>query len=289
MDTLISFPLLGGGTFNLPRSISIFGFEIYIYGLIIALGYGLAALYLYRRRDAFGLKSENVLDIIMCAVLAGIVGARLYYVAFAWKDEFAGKGFLNLINVRQGGLAIYGGLLGSTLAVFIYTRIKKINFLRTLDAVAVPVMIGQAIGRWGNLFNREAYGSETTLPWRMGLHYPSGAEIYVHPTFLYDSLWNIIGAVALHIYAKRAKLRPNGQLFLLYVLWYGLGRVWIEGLRTDSLMLGSLRVSQLLAGVCIVGAACALVFLKLRKIPEIATVGNRSENSEEHSDEDSDE
>ncbi|MDR3310010.1 MAG: prolipoprotein diacylglyceryl transferase [Oscillospiraceae bacterium] len=271
----ISFPLLGGTPRDVPDSVSLFGFPIYFYGLFIALGYMLAALYVSRRRRGFGLTNENVLDILILVVAAGIVGARLYYVAFAWKDYFAGAGFAEIFNIRGGGLAIYGGLIGGFAALVIYAKVKKLSLPRTLDALGIAVPIGQAVGRWGNFVNREAFGGETTLPWRMGLHYASGAAQYVHPAFLYESLWNAAGALLLHIYSKRRKKRVDGVIFLMYAAWYGLGRFMIEGLRTDSLYLGSVRISQLVAAACFLGgsaAVLALLYGKRGKSSEVSAI-----------------
>ena len=262
-DTIISF---GNLHMNPPRGVTIFGFEIYFYGIIIAVGFVLAGLYMLKRRDSYGLSKDNVIDIFLCAMIGGLVGARLYYVLFNFSDYFGPGKWLNIIRVRDGGLAVYGGIiLGCALAA-LYSKKKKLNIALMLDAAGGAIPIGQAIGRWGNFMNREAFGYETTMPWKMGLTDSSGVTIYVHPTFLYESLWNVAGFILLHIWSKRWK-RFNGQIFLLYILWYGLGRVWIEGLRTDSLYIGGsgIRVSQALAAACIIVSVVLLVVFGLRK------------------------
>jgi len=253
-----------GLTLNPPRSFEIFGLDIYFYGLIIALAYAVAGIYLYRRKKEFSLTRDNVLDLLLLAVIFGLIGARVYYVLFS-LDEYIGQPWHALFNVRQGGLAIYGGIIGSAAAILVYCKIKKLNLYKTLDIVGPSVMIGQAIGRWGNFFNREAHGTETKMPWGMGLEQSDGSFIYYHPTFLYECLWNVLGFVLLHLYSKKAKHRYNGQLFLMYICWYGFGRMIIEGLRTDSLMAGEIRVSQLLAAVLFAVSFAALAAFRIRK------------------------
>jgi len=250
-----------GLTFNPPRAIEIGGRPIiYLYGIIITLGFALAGLYVLRRRDDFGLTQDNVFDIFLCAVIGGLIGARLYFVIFNPSMYFGAGKWLEIFKVRDGGLAVYGGIILAGVAIAIYARRKKLKYTPMFDAAGLGLLIGQAIGRWGNFVNREAYGGETSLPWAMGLTFESGVTIHVHPTFLYESLWNAIGFVLLHIFSKKRK-QYDGQVFLLYALWYGLGRVWIEGLRTDSLYIPGtpIRASQLVAALCIVVAAILLV------------------------------
>ncbi|MFR8915386.1 MAG: prolipoprotein diacylglyceryl transferase [Oscillospiraceae bacterium] len=178
---------------------------------------------------------------------SAIVGARLYYVIFEW-DQFFGPGipWYRFLDIRSGGLAIYGGVIGAVLGMLIYTRVRKFKVLPFLDLTGIGLLLGQAIGRWGNFFNREAHGGVTTCFLRMGL-VENGALQYFHPTFLYESVWNLTGFVVLHFLSKKRKF--DGQMFLAYLAWYGAGRMVIEGLRTDSLWLGPVRVSQLLAAV----------------------------------------
>ena len=266
-DAGISFPLFGDAVWNVPSAISIGGFSIYLYGIIVALGFCLGWLYAHRRRRLFGLSPENVMDLLLIGVAAGLIGARLFYVAFNPARYFGENGdWLNIFRIRDGGLAVYGGIIMVVAALVLYTRRKKIKLAAMLDLAAPALMIGQFIGRWGNFTNREAYGYETAAPWRMGLHFP-GETLYVHPAFLYESLWNVLGFVLLHIYSKRRKF--DGEIFLMYIGWYGLGRFFIEGLRGDSLMLGSLRVSQLIAGACVLVSIALLTvrYIKMRKSP----------------------
>ena len=246
-DAIISFPIFGENFSLNPSSYFVlFGRPIYWYGVIIALGFLLAVAYILHRRDDFGLTQDNVLDMLIISVPAGIVSARLFYVIFNFS-EYSGN-LINIVRIWNGGLAIYGGIIGAIIGIIIYGRVKKIPIGTMLDAGALGLLIGQAIGRWGNFFNREAYGYETDLPWKMGLTTSNGTTIYVHPTFLYESLWNILGLILLHIFSKRRR-KYDGQIFILYLAWYGFGRFIIEGLRSDSLYLfqTGIRVSQLLA------------------------------------------
>ena len=280
----IAFPIFGEGfIINPPRYISIFGFNLYLYGILIAIGFLIALLYLQKRRDAFGLSSSTVSDMVIIAIPSGIIGARLYYIIFNPANFFGEAGsFANIINLRQGGLAIYGGVLGAAVAYFIYSRVKKIPMPKLADAGAFGIFFGLMIGRWGNFINREAFGVETTLPWRMGL-ITETAAIYVHPTFLYESLWNLLGLILLHCFSKARKAKYYGQLFLLFVTWYGFGRFWIEGLRTDSLFLGGsdIRVSQLLAGASFVIAVAALIWNRARGLETIVYASEETETPAE--------
>ena len=252
----ISFPGLGL-SFNPSRvAFSIGSKPIYWYGIIIAVGFLLAVLYAMRRCKQFGLTQDNIIDMLICAVPSAIVCARAYYCIFEWelyKDDP-----IRVLFIWEGGLAIYGGIIGAMLAVLVYTKVAKVKTSAMLDIGGLGLLIGQSIGRWGNFINREAFGTMTGSFLRMGLTDANGATIYVHPTFLYESLWNALGLLILHFVSKRRKY--DGQVFVMYVGWYGLGRVFIEGLRTDSLYLmgTNLRVSQLVAGICVV---FAVVFL----------------------------
>lgn len=268
-NAVISFPLFGEGfSLNPASTFSLFGtsFRISWYGVIIAAGFLLAALYILRRSGEFGLTHDNIYDMMIFAVIFGILGARLYYVLFNWSVYFGPNRTDSILNTRGGGLAIYGGVIGGALAVFIYCKIKKRPWRAMFDLGGLALLIGQTAGRWGNFLNREAYGRETGVPWRMGLTTAAGT-VYVHPTFLYESLWNAAGFLLLHFYSKRRR-RYDGEIFLMYVAWYGLGRFFIEGLRTDSLIFwsGGLRVSQVLAGASFLAAAALLILLR-RKYP----------------------
>jgi len=260
----ISFPGLGIEPFHIDKTaFSLFGRDIAWYGLLITFGMILAVLYAnYIGVQREKLKSDDILDLAFVIILFGVVGARLYYVLFK-LDEFivtSGSFFkniadtlYNIISIWNGGLAIYGGIIAGLLTAYLFAKKRKIPFIKLFDMLAPTVMIGQIIGRWGNFINMEAHGGETDLPWRMGLlvsYDKTGPETgiwnyetYVHPTFLYESLWNLVGFILLNVLYRKKKF--DGQMFASYLIWYGFGRMLIEGLRTDSLMLGSFRISQL--------------------------------------------
>ena len=267
MDTtLISFPIFGEGfVINAPRYIDLFGFKVYLYGLLITAGFALAALYLIKRNEVFGLTKDNMLDLVIICVPCGLVGARIYYMLFNFNQYFGAGKWQNIIMFREGGLAIYGGVIGGIIGIIVYSRIKKIHPGKLLDAAGFGLLIGQAVGRWGNFFNREAYGSETSVPWRMGL-ITGDSAVYVHPTFLYEMLWNGVGLLVMHIFSKKSKTKYPGQYFIFYVAWYGFGRYMIEGLRSDSLYLSGsdIRVSQLLAALSFAVAVVLLIRNYLR-------------------------
>jgi phosphatidylglycerol:prolipoprotein diacylglycerol transferase len=284
-EAIITFPLFGEGfVLDPPRYFALFGVKIYFYGVIIALGFLLGLAYIHRRRREFGLSGDNVLDIMICAVVGGIIGARLYYIAFNPGEYFGPGKWGNILQIREGGLAIYGGIIAVSLTLVLYCRRKKLSLKKTLDVGVLALLIGQCVGRWGNFFNREVFGYETTLPWRMGLTYTGAGmggrdvTVFVHPAFLYESLWNLIGFVLLHIFSKRYRKRYDGQMFLLYLMWYGAGRFLIEGLRSDSLYIPGtgLRVSRLLAGLCVLAAGAVLLLFpqKIRGRAGAAAVGD---------------
>lgn len=254
----ISFPSLG---IHLNPSRVAFYIDnkgIYWYGIIIALGFLLAVLYACRRSDQFGLTQDNIIDMLLWAVPLAVIGARAYYCFFSW-DMYRDDP-IRVLYIWEGGLAIYGGVIGAVIGLLISTKMKKIKTTAMLDIGGLGLLIGQSIGRWGNFINREAFGEMTDSFLRMGLKDLNGNVTYYHPTFLYESLWNALGLLLLHFYSKKRKY--DGQIFIMYVGWYGLGRVMIEGLRTDSLyVLGTnLRVSQLVAGLCAVVAAVLLFY-----------------------------
>lgn len=262
MMNQISFPHLGI-SFTVNRAaFTLFGISIYWYGLLIALGLCLAVMYGMREAKRVGLSSDDLLNMILVAVPVAILCARAYYVIFSWemyKDDLP-----SVLDIRSGGLAIYGGVIGICAVVFGYCRIKKIPIGRALDILAVGLLIGQSIGRWGNFVNGEAFGGACALPWAMTVE-RDGILLanQVHPTFLYESLWNAAGIGVLLLY-KRIK-EFEGELFCGYLAWYGLGRVWIEGLRADSLYIGDLRVSQILAGITVVFGITFLIIGRLKK------------------------
>lgn len=259
-------------------------FKIYWYGIIIAIGFLLAAIYAIKRSKDFGLTEDNILEMLICAVPLGIVFARLFYVVFAASPDGTNKYFENPIEIfaiRDGGLAIYGGVIGAVLAVFIYSKVRKVNFSSMVDVGGLGLLIGQSVGRWANFVNRECFGYETNVPWKMGL--TLGEEtIYVHPTFLYESLWNAVGFLALHIYSKKGERKYRGQIFVMYLGWYGLGRFFIEGMRTDSLYFFStgLRISQVIGMACLLCSITIhiIVVLKSRRTSN-NTVGTDSSDS----------
>ena len=274
----ISFPGLGIDNFTVNKvAFDLFNFDVRWYGIMIVLGMIMAFGYAMYRAKREDFKWDEVLDMGLYIVIFGVIGARLYYVLMKW-DTFVipGRSFLenlkSLINIRGGGLAIYGGVIAGALTIIIYSKIKKKNWLGALDMVAPGVMIAQAMGRWGNFFNGEAYGGIVEQDhflyfMRMGL-YPNklitGEMAYVHPTFLYESLWNILGFILINalIYPRK---KFNGQVAMSYLAWYGFGRMLIEGLRTDSLYIfGSIRVSQLVGGLCFVVFTSLIVYMLIK-------------------------
>ena len=257
--TNISFPSLGID-FNPIRSIEIGSFNIHLYGIIIALGLMLAIFYGWKRSKEFGIKADDITDGVLWIVPFAVLCARLYYCIFRWEEGGYAANPISALYIWEGGLAIYGGVIGAVIGVSVYCHFKKIKLPALLDLVALGFLIGQCLGRWGNFFNREAFGAETESFLRMGLlNSLTGEVTYHHPTFLYESLWNLVGFVALHFLSKKRKY--DGQIALGYAFWYGLGRAMIEGLRTDSLYLGPFRVSQLLAAFSCLAAAMVLVLM----------------------------
>jgi len=284
MNTL-TFPGLGL-EFNLdPVAFSLFGKDIYWYGIIIAVGFILAVLYGCRKAAPFGVDQDKVLDMLFFAVPAAIIGARAYYVIFyldLYIDKTGKFNWGKAIAIWDGGLAIYGGIIAAVLAAIIYCRVRREPFWCYADCAAYGFLIGQMIGRWGNFMNIEAYGGTTKLPWRMcspkiaaELLYDGqiSTDVYdrivegtmgVHPTFLYESIWNLVGFILLIILFRKIR-KFDGQVFLCYVIWYGVGRFAIEGMRTDSLYFFNtgLRTSQLVAIASVV-VAVVIYTIRLR-------------------------
>lgn len=268
MNETITFPMLGDGfSINPSKYFSVFGLDIHWYGVIIAAGFILAVIYMMKRSSRYGLSEDNLLDMLLWTVPIGIIGARIYYVIFNFS--IYANNLSAIYKIREGGLAIYGGIIFGAITVFVFCRVKKIHVGAAIDLCSFGVLIGQAVGRWGNFINREAYGAETSAFCRMGLTNSAGTTIYVHPTFLYESLWNIIGFLLLSSFVKRGHRKFDGQIFLMYLVWYGIGRFWIESLRTDSLFLFStgIRVSQLVALLSIVIGGVILI-IRLAKKPD---------------------
>lgn len=284
----VTFPGLGIGEFDLnnvaidfAEIFAAFGkkvssFPIYWYGIIITCGIVIAFLYAIYRGKYENVKSDDIMDIALWTVVCGVIGARLYFVLMELENYIPENGsivdfFKNVINLRNGGLAIYGGIIAGAITIIVVTVIKKVNFLKLWDMAAPGVMIAQALGRWGNFFNGEAFGGivEEGHPlyfMRMGLIsnntkyiFKTAEMVYVHPTFLYESLWNLAGFILINIFYKKKKF--NGQIACMYLAWYGFGRFFIEGLRTDSLYVPgtAIRVSQMVGIVCFVVFGGALV------------------------------
>ncbi len=242
MENMIGFEGIGISPFSMNRiAFSVGSFNVYWYAIIITVGLILAVSFCMWQAKKFDLTVDNVLDVLLWGLPIGVICARAYYVLFE-LDQY--NSFWEMINIRDGGLAIYGGVIGAFITGFVFCKIKKINMLALFDLASFGFLIGQAIGRWGNFVNAEAYGSTTDLPWAMTIN---GSGPY-HPTFLYESLWNVLGFILLFVFLNKWK-KHHGEVFFLYFAWYGLGRFFIEGLRTDSLYLGGFRISQLLAAI----------------------------------------
>lgn len=260
MYTEISFPSLGIAV-NPPSTFSVGPLTVHFYGLIIACGLILAVIYCSRRSRQFGITEDDLLDGVLWVTPFAIICARLYYCIFSW-DSYASNP-ISILYIWKGGLAIYGGVIGAAVGIIVFCKFKKLKVSMVLDLVSLGFLIGQSMGRWGNFFNREAFGAETDSFLRMGLMSAyTGRITYYHPTFLYESLWNLCGFVLLHFLSKKRKF--DGQVALGYAAWYGLGRAFIEGLRTDSLYIGSFRVSQLLAAFSCIAAVAVLLWQRTR-------------------------
>lgn len=276
----IAFPHLNIYLNNVPKTFSVFGFEVAYYGLIIGIAVLLGVLLAVHQAKVTGQDPDLYWDFALYAIVFSIIGARVYYVVFSWdnyKDDL-----LSIFNTRGGGLAIYGAVIGAFLTAFIYCRVKKVSFLRLCDTGVVGLILGQVIGRWGNFMNREAFGEYTDNLFAMRLpieavrqheitetmwaHVTEGVNyIQVHPTFLYESMWNLVLLCLLLLYWKHKKF--EGEIAILYFGGYGLGRCMIEGLRTDQLLLPhtNLAVSQILAGILIVFAIVVEVSVRTKK------------------------
>ena len=257
----ISFPFLGLEV-NPPRSLSLGPLNIYLYGVAIALGLILAVVYVCRRSKEFeGLSDDDNLDGVLWITPFAIVCARLYYVAFSWESYRDNP--ISILYIWEGGIAIYGSVLGAIAGMAVYCKIKKVRLTALLDLVLMAFLIGQILGRWGNFFNREAFGAATDSFFRMGLfNTKTNAWEYYPPTFLYESVWNLIGFVLLTTLASRRKY--DGQIALGYAAWYGLGRAFIEGLRVGSLYWGPFRVRQVLAALTCLSTVAILIWQSFR-------------------------
>ncbi len=272
----VYFPNFGSGDNILKRGITIdrvifkipgTDIEIYWYGFLIGIGILLAMIYGFRKMRSCGIDPDRATDAVIGGVIGAIVGARLYYIVFNTE----GMQLKEFFKIRDGGLAIYGGLIGAILVGGIITKLRGLRLTAMLDVTAPCFLIGQCIGRWGNFFNQEAFGTNTDKPWGM-MSWSTASFIAshdlvdldqfkpVHPCFLYESLWCLAGFILLHLYFKHRKF--DGEIFLMYAGWYGLGRFFIESLRTDSLYLGQIKVSQLVAGTCVVASVILIIFFR---------------------------
>ncbi len=296
-DSSISFPNLGIQV-DPSEGFTIFNFEVKWYAVIIATGMLLAVIYALCRSKKFGLTSDDIMDIVLVGAPCAIVSARAYYVIFEWERYFVNpEHWYDFLNIRQGGLAIYGAVIGAVIGLTVYYMSKKERrkkLLPAFDIGSIGLLIGQGIGRWGNFMNREAFGcyTDNVFAMRISRRYltynadkvsaeylqqvellkakavEGGYEgfVQVHPTFLYESIWNLAGFVLIHFLSKKRKF--DGQVFLYYIAWYGLGRAWIEGLRMDSLGAGNFRASQVLAAVTCVAALAVLAYVLIKKKPD---------------------
>ncbi len=260
----VEFPGLGIEVNVNPDAFSVGGYTIRWYGILIAVGFLLAFIYAMRSCKAMKIDQSRLVDVVIVGVILGIIGARLYYVLFypgtTYRDDP-----IKILYITEGGLAIYGGVIGGLLGASIMAKIRKVSIPAMLDIASLGFLIGQAIGRWGNFINQEAFGTKTDSFLRMQSEATlAEVEGAAHPCFLYESIWCILGFVLLHFFTRKAR-RYDGQTFLLYIIWYGVGRFFIEGIRTDSLIVfGTIRVSQLLAAISVFVAIVLLIVFRNR-------------------------
>lgn len=265
-----------GKTFEITReAITIGSFSIYWYGVFIAVGFLTALVYALRRAADFNIAVDPFIDCIIVGIISAVVGARLYYVIFQF-DEYKDN-LLSVFDLRSGGLAIYGAVIGALIGGGIMCKIRKVNILAAFDLTVIGFLFGQAIGRWGNFINQEAYGSKISVDsflYKFGMRSENTISKvkygYVHPCFFYESIWCLLGFVIIHTLSKKKKY--NGQCLLFYMVWYGIGRFFIEGLRTDSLMWGDIRVSQILSLAAAAVGAVLLIYnaIKIKKSTPVA-------------------
>ena len=236
---------------------TLFGIDIMWYGILMATGMVLGVFIALREAKRLGIKEDDILNLAIIAIPCGLIGARLYYVIFNWS-YYSGN-IYEILNFRGGGMAIHGGLLGGVLAGYIYTKVKKLNFFKMADCVVLGIPLAQAIGRWGNYLNKEAQGGPTDLPWGIMVD-----GVKVHPTFLYESIWDLGVFIFLMLFRKKQKY--EGQILVYYITLYSIGRFFIEGLRTDSLMLGPLRMAQVISlGFILIGVILNYVLSRKNK------------------------
>ena len=265
-DAAISFPMLGDWSVNFPASFEIFGFRIYFYGVVMAVAFIAAVIYAAHKSPKMGIKGDDVYSLVLWVLPMAIIGCRLYYVASEW-DRYKDN-LIEILYIRDGGIAMYGGIIAGVITVYVWSRAKKIPVGATLDIAGSALILGQVIGRWANFVNREAFGYQTDIFCRMGLTRPGEETVYVHPTFLYESLWNLIGFLIINFFwLKKGRRKYDGQVFIFYAMWYGAGRSWIEGLRTDSLYIPGteLRISQVVAAVSMIAGFIILLYNSARR------------------------
>lgn len=231
---------------------SIFGIDVMWYGILMALGMIIGTLLAIKEGKRVGIKEDDILDLAIVAIPSGLIGARLYYVIFNW--DYYSQNISQILNFRGGGMAIHGALIGGILAGYLFSRYKKMSFFKLADTVIIGVPLAQAIGRWGNFINQEAHGGPTNLPWGIMVN---GEK--VHPTFLYESIWNI--GIFIFLWIFRKKKQYEGEVIVLYTILYSLGRFFIEGLRTDSLMIGPFRMAQVISLVGVIGGIIVHIYL----------------------------
>ncbi len=261
----VQFPGLGINVTISPDAFSIGSMSVKWYGVIIAAGFLLAFLYVMSSCKKFKVDDDKLLDTVIVGIIGGIIGARAYYVLFYTGDQYI-KNPISALYIWEGGLGIYGGIIGGLICGALVAKFRKISVAAVLDLASLGFLIGQTIGRWGNFVNQEAFGVETNLPWGMTSEATSRvASGPVHPCFLYESLWCLLGFVLLHIFSRKFR-RYDGQVFLLYLVWYGIGRFFIEGLRTDSLIMPMLpiRISQFVAALTVVASVVLLIVFRNR-------------------------
>lgn len=286
MHTSIEFPNLGIHLENVGKTLTIFHFDIAYYGIVIGLGILAGLLIAMQVAKHTKQNPEDYIDLAMFAVVLGIIGARIYYVAFSWdmyKDDI-----LSVFNIREGGLAIYGGVIAAVITVFVFAHVRKMSAPLLLDTAVFGLVTGQMIGRWGNFFNREAFGeytdnlfamrlpldavraSDVTEKMKTHMETVNGVDyIQVHPTYLYESLWCLMVLILLFVYLRHKAF--DGEVFLVYLAAYGLGRFWIESLRTDQLLLPGvgLPVSQVFAGILVVASIILIIYFRKKKKEEL--------------------
>lgn len=277
----VEFPGLGISLFVDPTAFTIGSFSVQWYAVFIVMSFLIGTGYAMLNGKNYGLDKGDIFDVSLTGIMCGMVGARLYYVAFKW-DMFKDDPIRIITDIRSGGLAIYGGIIAAIIGGIIVARIKKVSIASLLDLAAMGLLFSHGLGRWGNFTNQEAFGSVTNLPW--GMMSENTNYLTVHPCFLYESLWSLLGFALMHFFIRK-KIKYKGQVFIFYIMWYGFARTFIEGLRTDSLYLPftlfglPLRVSQILSICMVIGGAIALIAFRKRNDFHLA-VNNNTEGDD---------